>query len=89
MTGLSIARMLADINGVPMADHIGRRRVLLWVAAGLALGLMVGALTVGSALPHLINGLGGLDWRTVIAATCASAAKAEASRPTTRTTVNP
>lgn len=39
---------------------------------GLALGLMVGALTVGSALPHLINGLGGLDWRTVIAATSAT-----------------
>ena len=36
---------------------------------GVALGLMVGALTVGSALPHLINGLGGLDWPTVIAAT--------------------
>ncbi len=36
---------------------------------GMALGVMVGALTVGSALPHLINGLGGLNWRVVIAAT--------------------
>lgn len=38
---------------------------------GLALGTIVGALTLGSALPHLVNGLGGLDWRTVIYATSA------------------
>ncbi len=30
---------------------------------GLALGVMIGALAAGSALPHLLNGLGGLDWR--------------------------
>ena len=36
---------------------------------GLALGIAVGALTLGSALPHLVNGLGGLDWRVVIAVT--------------------
>jgi len=33
---------------------------------GTALGVMVGALTLGSALPHLVNALGGLDWPTVI-----------------------
>ncbi|MEX0732033.1 MAG: MFS transporter [Aquisalimonadaceae bacterium] len=33
---------------------------------GTALGIMVGALTIGSAMPHLVNGLGGLDWRLVI-----------------------
>ena len=33
---------------------------------GLALGVMVGALTVGSALPHLINGLGGLQWQATL-----------------------
>ncbi|MGH8931607.1 MAG: MFS transporter [Egibacteraceae bacterium] len=33
---------------------------------GTALGVMVGALTVGSALPHLVNGFGGLRWQTVI-----------------------
>jgi MFS family permease len=33
---------------------------------GLALGLLVGALTVGSAGPHFVNGLGGLDWKTVV-----------------------
>ncbi len=36
---------------------------------GLALGILVGALTVGSALPHLVNGLGGLDWRVTVVAT--------------------
>jgi MFS family permease len=36
---------------------------------GTALGVVVGALTVGSAAPHLVNGLGGLDWQTVAYAT--------------------
>ncbi len=36
---------------------------------GLALGVMVGALTLGSALPHLVRGLGGLDWQLVVIAT--------------------
>ncbi|MDH4147786.1 MAG: MFS transporter [Acidimicrobiia bacterium] len=40
---------------------------------GLALGVMIGALTAGSALPHLINGLGGLDWKpTLLAASAAT-----------------
>jgi len=34
---------------------------------GLALGVMIGALTLGSALPHLINGLGGLHWKVTLA----------------------
>ncbi len=33
---------------------------------GMALGIVVGALTVGSALPHLVDALGGADWRTVV-----------------------
>lgn len=36
---------------------------------GTALGVLVGALTVGSAAPHLVNGLGGIGWRTVVLAT--------------------
>ncbi len=36
---------------------------------GLALGLLIGALTLGSALPHLVRALGAaLDWRAVILA---------------------
>jgi MFS family permease len=38
---------------------------------GTALGILVGALTLGSALPHLVNGLGGLDWKLVVYATSA------------------
>ncbi len=38
---------------------------------GVALGTLVGALTIGTAAPHLVNGLGGLEWRTVIWATSA------------------
>ncbi len=41
---------------------------------GLALGVMVGALTLGSASPHLVNGLGGADWRVVVGVTSALAA---------------
>ena len=38
---------------------------------GAALGVLVGALTLGSAAPHLVNGLGGADWRGVVVATSA------------------
>ena len=45
---------------------------------GLAIGFLIGALTVGSALPHLIRALGatsGADWRaTVVAASAAALA---------------
>ncbi|BBN94417.1 nitrate/nitrite transporter [Deinococcus grandis] len=41
---------------------------------GLALGVMVGALTLGSASPHLVNALGGADWRVVVGVTSALAA---------------
>lgn len=36
---------------------------------GTALGVLVGALTLGSALPHFVNGAGGLDWQVVIVVT--------------------
>ena len=38
---------------------------------GTALGILVGALTIGSAAPHLVNGLGGLDWEPVVVVTSA------------------
>lgn len=48
--------------------------VATWFASGrgLALGTLVGALTLGSAAPHLINGVGGLQWDIVIASTTAA-----------------
>jgi MFS family permease len=33
---------------------------------GLALGIMIGALTVGSALPHEVNSFPGIPWRGVV-----------------------
>jgi len=36
---------------------------------GTALGTLAGGLTLGSAVPHLLNALGGLDWRLVILGT--------------------
>ncbi len=38
---------------------------------GFALGVMIAALTVGSALPHLINALGGLQWESTLLAASA------------------
>jgi MFS family permease len=35
---------------------------------GLALGIMIGALSVGSALPHAVNSVGGIPWRGVVLA---------------------
>jgi MFS family permease len=43
---------------------------------GLAIGVLIGALTVGSALPHLIRAFGataGADWRATVAAASAAA----------------
>jgi MFS family permease len=47
--------------------------IATWYRArrGTALGIGIGALTVGSAAPHLVNGVGGLDWEAVIVATSA------------------
>ena len=49
----------------------GMKAMSTWFRAGrgLALGVMVGALTAGSAVPHLVNALGGLDWKVVIVTT--------------------
>lgn len=45
--------------------------VSTWFRAkrGMALGVMVSGLTLGSAFPHLVTGLGGSDWRLVVWAT--------------------
>lgn len=36
---------------------------------GMALGTLAGSIILGNAMPHLVNGLGGVDWRNVIYAT--------------------
>lgn len=47
---------------------VGMKLMATWTKAdrGLGIGLLVGALTVGSAAPHLINGFGDLPWQTVV-----------------------
>ncbi len=67
---LATALPLRFATGVAIAAvyPIGLRLVIGWfrVGRGLAVGTLIGALTVGSALPHLFNAvgaLGGVDWR--------------------------
>jgi len=43
---------------------------------GLLVAILVGALTLGSASPHLFNAFGGIDWRFTILATSLAAALA-------------
>jgi MFS family permease len=44
-----------------------------WFRRGraFALGTLAGAIAVGSAAPHFVNGVGGLDWQAVVYATSA------------------
>jgi MFS family permease len=63
------ATILRLIVGVSLAGvyPAGLKVVSGWFTQrrGMALGVLVGALTVGSALPHLVRGT-GLEWRPVI-----------------------
>lgn len=71
--GAAPALLLRFLTGASLALVYppALKAMAAWFRAerGTALGILVGALTVGSALPHLVNGLGGLDWRLVITAT--------------------
>jgi MFS family permease len=71
--GVTGAMLLRGLTGLFLAGVYppAMKAMATWfkVKRGTALGIMVGALTLGSATPHLVNGLGGLDWRLVIAAT--------------------
>lgn len=69
--GLTVALMLRFLTGVFLAGvyPIGMKIMTTWTKAdrGLGIGLLVGALTVGSASPHLLNALGGVtDWQSVL-----------------------
>jgi MFS family permease len=57
---------------------VGLKLLAGWFRAdrGLAIGVLVGALTVGSALPYLLRAIGasqGLDWRATVAAASVAA----------------
>ena len=71
------APLLRVVTGVCMAGvyPVGMRLVATWAKddMGLMVGILVGALTLGSASPHLFNAFGGLDWRPTVAVSSASA----------------
>jgi len=71
--GLALALPLRAATGFFLAGVYAPALKLMatWFqrGRGVALGILVGALTLGSAVPHLVNGLGGLDWHVVIAVT--------------------
>jgi MFS family permease len=57
---------------------VGLKLLAGWFRAdrGLAIGVLVGALTIGSALPYLLRAIGasqGLDWRATVAAASVAA----------------
>ncbi|WP_417260888.1 MFS transporter, partial [Celeribacter sp.] len=69
--------VLRLITGICMAGiyPIGMKMVATWSRGdtGFLIGLLVGALTMGSALPHLFVVAVPLDWRLVIIAASVSA----------------
>ena len=70
-TGLAPALFLRFLTGVFLAGvyPVGMKIMTTWTQAdrGLGIGLLVGALTIGSASPHLINAFGGVGaWQSVL-----------------------
>jgi MFS family permease len=70
--------LLRLIVGICMAGiyPVGMKMAASWAEndMGLLVALLVGALTLGSASPHFLNGLGGLDWRATVLVASACAA---------------
>ena len=74
--------LLRLLTGACMAGvyPVGMRLAATWARTGpggdlgLLVGLLVGALTLGSASPHLLGAVPGLDWRGVYLASAAVAA---------------
>ena len=71
------APLLRVLTGACMAGvyPVGMKLAATWAKGdmGLMVGLLVGALTLGSASPHLFNALGGVNWRITLGAASASA----------------
>ncbi len=72
-----VAPVLRVITGACMAGvyPVGMKLALTWAKGdkGLMVGILVGALTLGSASPHLFNALGGVNWRIPLAVSSMSA----------------
>src|SRR6266508_1122757 len=78
-TGLTLALLLRFLTGLFLAGvyPVGMKIMATWTKEdrGLGIGLLVGALTLGSASPHLLNAVGGVgDWKPVLYMAAALAA---------------
>jgi MFS family permease len=69
--GFALALRLLTGVCLALVYPTGLKAMSAWFrrGRGMALGIMVGALTVGSALPHLIDGFTVVNWRIVILVT--------------------
>jgi MFS family permease len=70
-TSLGVALILRFLTGLFLAGvyPVGMKIMASWTKddRGLGIGLLVGALTLGSAAPHLLNAFGGIgDWAFVL-----------------------
>ena len=69
-TSLGPALVLRFVTGVAMAGAYppAMKIMATWFreGRGLAIGILVGALTVGSATPHLVRGVTDLPWRDTL-----------------------
>ncbi|HSL43405.1 MAG TPA: MFS transporter [Anaerolineales bacterium] len=71
VNSLPIALLLRLLTGMFLAGvyPVGMKVITTWTQKdrGLGIGIMVGALAIGSASPHLLNAFGGIaDWRQVM-----------------------
>jgi MFS family permease len=77
-----VSPLLRFVTGACMAGvyPVGMKLASTWADGdmGLMVGILVGALTLGSASPYLMSALGGIDWRITLAAASASALAAAA-----------
>lgn len=69
--GLASALVLRFVTGFALAAvyPVGMKIMATWMKEdrGLGLGLLIGALTIGSASPHLVRAFGGInEWRPVL-----------------------
>jgi MFS family permease len=71
------APALRIVTGICMAGiyPVGMKLASTWAKGdmGLMVGILVGALTLGSASPYLFNAFGGIDWRVPLVASSATA----------------
>ncbi|MEV6960257.1 MFS transporter [Streptomyces sp. NPDC051207] len=75
--GPAVAVPLRSMTGVFLAGvyPTGMKLMASWAGSagrGRTMGVLIGALTLGSTLPHLIAGLGSLPWRGVLLAAAAA-----------------